>query len=208
VPTDDIRRLIGHWQHHPELDGLLALLPVTREEVAATAVVMTDGPWVRQIVEKPDPAEAPSTTASISLYCFGPRLWEHLAGVTPSARGEYELQDAVQGLIDDGGTVQGVAVSGRMTLTRPADLLAIARNQLTETPPERPIPAQLGPGSRLIPPVYLAPEVIIGMGCTVGPTVAVERGVRIGDGATIEDAVLMPGVVVPAGAKVRGQVLV
>jgi glucose-1-phosphate thymidylyltransferase len=206
VPVDDVKRLIERWERS-ELDALLALLPVAQQEVAATAVVATEGPWVRRIVEKPSLEEAPSKVASIALYCFSPRLFEQLEAVTPSPRGEYELQDAIQGLIDAGGRVQGLVVSGRRTLTRPTDLLRIVCELLAEEVSDRPTPDEWGPGSRLIPPVYVGPAVTVGADCTVGPMVALEQGAQIGDGATVRDTVMLPGAVVGAKSRVRGEVV-
>jgi dTDP-glucose pyrophosphorylase len=89
---------------------------------------------VIRIVEKPSPERAPSTVASIPLYCFSRRILEYLPAVARSRRGEYELQDAIQMLIEGGGHVQGEMIAGRLSLTRPADLLAINRHVI-----ERPI---------------------------------------------------------------------
>ena len=54
------------------------------------------------------PENAPSQTVSLPHYVFSPKLLELLPRVEASPRGEYEIQDAIQGLIDAGGRVVGV----------------------------------------------------------------------------------------------------
>jgi len=39
------------------------------------------------------------------MYFFGPQIWEVLPDLKPSGRGEYEITDAIQMLIDRGETV-------------------------------------------------------------------------------------------------------
>lgn len=61
-----------------------------------------DGRIVK-LVEKP--AEPESNLAMAGLYVFGPQIWEVLPHLAPSDRGEYEITDAIQMLIDRGETV-------------------------------------------------------------------------------------------------------
>ena len=61
-----------------------------------------DGRIVK-LVEKPKVPE--SNLAMAGLYFFGPELWSVLPDLQPSARGEYEITDAIQMLIDRGHTV-------------------------------------------------------------------------------------------------------
>jgi dTDP-glucose pyrophosphorylase len=77
------------------------------ERVGETGVVEMDGPWIKRIVEKPLPGQAPSGISSLPLYCFSPRILDYVPDVRLSTRGEYELQDAIQMLIDRAGRVGG-----------------------------------------------------------------------------------------------------
>jgi UTP--glucose-1-phosphate uridylyltransferase len=56
-----------------------------------------DGDLVRvaSIVEKPDPADAPSDLAVIGRYVFAPAILDALARTTPGAGGEIQLTDAI-----------------------------------------------------------------------------------------------------------------
>jgi len=50
-------------------------------------------------VEKPKPAEAPSTLAVIGRYVLTPRIFELLGKLTPGAGGEIQLTDAISQLL-------------------------------------------------------------------------------------------------------------
>lgn len=56
-----------------------------------------------KLVEKP--AEPESNLAMAGMYLFGPQLWEVLPDLQPSKRGEYEITDAIQMMIDRGHLV-------------------------------------------------------------------------------------------------------
>jgi UTP--glucose-1-phosphate uridylyltransferase len=54
---------------------------------------------VRGLVEKPDPASAPSTLAIIGRYLLQPEAMQHLSALTRGAGGEIQLTDALIPLI-------------------------------------------------------------------------------------------------------------
>lgn len=56
-----------------------------------------------KLVEKPQNPE--SNLAMAGMYFFGPQIWNVLPDLQPSARGEYEITDAIQMLIDRGELV-------------------------------------------------------------------------------------------------------
>ena len=54
---------------------------------------------VRGLVEKPDPADAPSRLAVIGRYILTPQIFDHLSRHRPGAGGEIQLTDAMESLI-------------------------------------------------------------------------------------------------------------
>jgi glucose-1-phosphate thymidylyltransferase len=66
-------------------------------------VANVEGDRIVRLVEKPKVPE--SNLAMAGLYFFGPQLWSVLPDLQPSGRGEYEITDAIQMLIDRGRTV-------------------------------------------------------------------------------------------------------
>jgi glucose-1-phosphate thymidylyltransferase len=73
------------------------------EDPRRYGVANTDGERIVKLVEKPEVPE--SNLAMAGTYFFGPQIWEVLPDLQPSARGEYEITDAIQMLIDRGDTV-------------------------------------------------------------------------------------------------------
>ena len=56
---------------------------------------------VRELVEKPDPADAPSTLSIIGRYILQPQVFEHLDKQEKGAGGEIQLTDAIAREIHD-----------------------------------------------------------------------------------------------------------
>ena len=54
---------------------------------------------VKNMVEKPKPAEAPSQNAIIGRYILTPRIFEMLEAITPGAGGELQLTDGIKALL-------------------------------------------------------------------------------------------------------------
>ena len=207
VAPDDVGQLLAAWRARPQPSAVLALLPVEPERLGSVGIVERDGPWVTRIVEKPAPDEAPSDVSSLPLYIFSHRLLDYLPEISLSPRGEYEIQDAIQMLIEGEGRVRGVVLQGRMTLTHPRDLLALNRHYLDRLDPSRQVSPTPGRGAAFVPPVLVEGGVEIGAGSTIGPSVYAEAGSRVGAGATVRDTVLLRDAVVAPGATVSGAVL-
>ena len=208
VSAADVGRMLAVWHGSLRPNAVLALMTVEPEQVSKGGIVEMEGPWVTRIVEKPSPAEAQSNIYSLPLYCFSLRVLDYLSQVSLSPRGQYELQDAIQRLIELEGRVCGASIPHRLTLTSPQDLLAINRHYLTQGAGPFPFtPHAIGPGTHLIPPLCIEQGTIIGADCTIGPNVYVESGCQIGDRVTICDSVVLRGRTVPDGATVQDQVL-
>ncbi|NBD36191.1 MAG: NTP transferase domain-containing protein [Chloroflexi bacterium] len=208
VPARDVGRLLARWQEDEQFNALLTLMPVEPERLGSVGIVERDGPWITHIIEKPAPGEAPSNISSVPLYIFSPQILDDLDETPLSPRGEYELQDAIQRLIDEAGRVSGIMIEQRATVTNADDLLAMNLEFLARDH-QSPLmtPLEVGAGTRLIMPLYIEAETTIGIDCTIGPNVVIEHGCRIGDGATIRDALLLRGARVPAGATVVNRVV-
>ncbi|HWP30879.1 MAG TPA: sugar phosphate nucleotidyltransferase [Fimbriimonadales bacterium] len=66
-------------------------------------VANVEGERIVKLVEKPKKPE--SNLAMAGVYFFTPRIWDVLPDLKPSARGEYEITDAIQLLIERGELV-------------------------------------------------------------------------------------------------------
>lgn len=195
---------------HAEWRGAatLSLMRVAPELIGRTGIVKLQGNVITGIVEKPTTDEAPSDIASLPLYVFAPCILDYLPEVELSSRGEYELQDAIQMVIEREGRVHGVFTEQRLTLTDTADLLHINRHYLVNGN-ARPhlAPYTVGPNTQLITPLRIEPGTTIGADCVIGPRVYIERESTIGSNVMLRDAVVLRGAVVAAGSVVEGEVV-
>jgi UTP--glucose-1-phosphate uridylyltransferase len=96
--------------------SVVALMEVPREQIAmyGCAAVEGDGDVVRVtgLVEKPDPAEAPSNLAILGRYVLSPAIFEELRQTPPGRGNEIQLTDAMQRLLAR-EPMHGVVFRGR-----------------------------------------------------------------------------------------------
>jgi dTDP-glucose pyrophosphorylase len=191
VEAHQIQALLETWtSRSPE--AILTTLRVGPEEIVRMGIVAVDGDRITRIVEKPTLEDAPSNIGSVPLYVFTHRLLTYLAEIKPSSRGEYELQDAIQNLIDQGGDVRAFALSDRKDLTHPDDLLEINLRFLAQIQPNTNVNlGTVAANTRLVSPFHIEAGVKIGANCTIGPNVYIETGATIGDEVRLENAVVL-----------------
>jgi len=147
---------------------------------------------IAALVEKP--SDPPSDLALVGVYLFGSRIHEAVRAIGPSARGELEITDAIQWLLEAGETVEHRVLDGWWIDTGKKDpLLACNRLVLDRLDGDRVVVDDGAEvvGSTLVGPVVVAAGARI-LDSTVGPYVAVGEDCRIRC-STVDDSVLMPG---------------
>jgi dTDP-glucose pyrophosphorylase len=137
-----------------------------------------------QILEKP--AEPFNDLKPCGLYFFTTAIFDAIAATPPSQlRGEVELTDALQRLVDSGCRVgRADAVRWDRNLNTPADLLACNLAELRR----RHRRAVLHPTARVDPSAVLD-DVVVG------------QQARVGAGAQLGNVLVLPGGVVEAGQR-------
>lgn len=173
-------------------------------------IVETDGDGrVTRMVEKPD--QPASNLAIVGIYYFaeGGPLFEALADLQARGvrtRGEFQLTDAMQQLIEKGARLETFPIEGWYDCGKTETLLETNRVLLDRqgTVPEV-------PGSVVTGPVAIAADAVIER-CVIGPHVSIGARARlrntvirdsiVNEGACVEDA-LLEGSVVGAEAQVR-----
>ena len=208
VSEEDGQRLISKWSQQRNFQALLSLIRIPMTDTWKTGIVTLEKDQVTSIIEKPPPDKAPTNISSTPLYCFSTRIMDYLPQVPLSPRGEYELQDAIQMMIDAGENVRGLYLQSRLTLTTPEDLLEINLHFLQREAEDCQIDAQeAGPGTTFEQPVCIEQGVEIGSGCTIGPSVYIEKNVRIGDSVQLENVVVLRQAILPDGVELKDQIV-
>jgi UTP--glucose-1-phosphate uridylyltransferase len=116
--------------------SVLALQEVARDEIkrygCAKPERMTDHlVRILDIVEKPDPEDAPSNLAVMGRYVFTPEIFDKIDQVQPGVGGEIQLTDAIGLLLADQAVYGSVFEGGRYdTGTVPAYLETIVEMAL------------------------------------------------------------------------------
>ncbi|MCE2504694.1 MAG: NTP transferase domain-containing protein [Chlorobi bacterium] len=182
------------------------------EDPRRFGVIETRGQFVDQLVEKP---ENPTTNlAIVGLYFIKSskllgRCLDQLVHNNKRTRGEYQLTDALQMMIDKGERFTTFNVDRWFDCGKPETLLATNRHLLSRRPLERRIS-----GAVVNSPVYIAPTATIG-NAIIGPNATIADGavVRdsiitnsiVGEHASVEKAILDESII-GADAKVRGEI--
>jgi glucose-1-phosphate thymidylyltransferase len=176
---DGLRGLVDTFRDD-EPDALILLTPV--EDPQSYGVAELDGERIVRLVEKPE--DPPSDLALVGVYLFGPAIFDAARSLEPSWRGELEITEAIQALIDDGHTVQSEIVTGWWKDTgRLADMLEANRLVLEEI--ETSIDGEVDAASRVEGRVVLAEGASVHDSVVRGPAV-------IGPGARIEGSYVGP----------------
>lgn len=124
-----------------ERDALVRLGNIDAARVAKFSVIEIDSAgMLRRIVEKPDPALVTSMGSTVFVgmnsWSLPPEIYEACRRISPSARGELELPDAVQLARDEYGVSFRVLQfrDGVLDLSSRADIAAVAEGLRGRTP--------------------------------------------------------------------------
>ncbi len=187
------------------LDALTLLCEVENPTAFGVAKVDQQGK-VLQLIEKPK--NPPSNLALVGVYLFSPAIHHAIAKIQPSARGELEITDAIQYLIDQQKNVESFQLSGWWLDTGKKDDL-LAANQIIldscldltiegaiDAPSKIRGRVHIGAGSNIINSTIRGP-VIIGENCHVencfiGPYSSIANDTTLID-ADIEHSVILKG---------------
>ena len=108
------------------LEGAEAVLTVKRSDDVSQggAVFLNEKFELTDLREKPRPGEPTSPWYNAGVYAFRPSIFDYIAKLQPSPRGEYELTDAIRNLALDGNKVQAIEIAGDWVDVRDPEILA------------------------------------------------------------------------------------
>src|SRR5947208_3237300 len=172
-----------------EPDALILLTRVPDPEHYGVAELNGDD-VVRLIEKPPDP---PTDLALVGVYMFGPQIFDAAKAIEPSGRGELEITDAIQWLIDSGKAVASRTVTGWWKDTGQLDDMLEA-NRLVLEDIERRVDGKLA-DSRVEGRVVVEAGALLERSLVRGPAI-------IGAGARITDAYIGPYTSIDAGVTV------
>jgi UDP-N-acetylglucosamine diphosphorylase/glucosamine-1-phosphate N-acetyltransferase len=195
----------------------------TRKPSALVSVVEVDKPEnygvielddekrVRRIVEKPQNQTAPSKLVNAGIYVFSKEIFNESKSVKKSVRGEWELTDAINSLIENGKTVLAAKLpkADWFDIGRPWDLLEANSWALKRM--EHKILGNVEEGAHLMGsitvaktarvrsgayvegPCFIDEEADVGPNCFIRPSTSVGKNARIGNACEVKNSIIMDG---------------
>ena len=186
-------------------------------------VTLNDDLRVNKLVEKP---KVPASNYVVAgLYVFNKTIFDTIESLKPSWRGEYELTDAIQKLVEQGCPVYGFpAIKWWKDAGRPTDLLDANKRFLSELPSffmlgevqkgaELRGPIQIDKNStvqedtKIEGPVVIGENCHIGSGCKIGPYVEIGNGVHLIENVVLENSVVMDNTIISNDAVLKDSII-
>jgi glucose-1-phosphate thymidylyltransferase len=156
-------------------DALILLKKVPDARAFGVAELDSAGK-VTRLVEKPKVPK--SDLALVGVYLFKPDIHPAIAKIKPSARGELEITDAIQQLIDDGKTVHSHVLEGWWLDTGKKDDLLEANRIVLDELLERDIKGRVDLVSKISGRVFIGENSVIENSTVRGP-VSIAKNCRI-----------------------------
>lgn len=217
IGNDSILTVYGDTLFKADLTDVLAgsanAIGVKKvEDWRRFGVVVHKGKRIVKFVEKPKEPISDLAIVGVNYIVDTGALFESLEYLIEKGKrtkGEYQLTDAFQMMLDSGVKMQMFEVDGWYDCGKPETLLETNRILLSSGPKRK----QSIPGNNiLVPPVYVAKTAHI-KNCVLGPHVSIDNGATVeesilsdsivGAGATVKDIVLESSIIGP-NAYVRG----
>jgi bifunctional UDP-N-acetylglucosamine pyrophosphorylase/glucosamine-1-phosphate N-acetyltransferase len=214
---------LGLYGDHFISEGVLKRLVAAHKEgeVTVSTVQMENanqfgtfditGDLINHIVEKPSIGTEPSNYVNVGVYVFPSEVFEFIEKTPKSARGEYEITDSMQLMIDTGNILRTHEIQSEdwLDIGLPWMLLEANKRAMSNllTRIEGTIeegvtingPVWVKKGARIRSGVYIDGPVIIGEDSDVGPnchlraSTCLGNGVHVGNACEIKNSIIMEG---------------
>jgi len=154
----------------------------------------------------------PSRTANAGVYLFTPEIFSAISMTSKSPRGEYEITDSLQLMMDKGHHVSYQKIDYWLDLSYPWHLLTangsllagIESQNLGELEENVVIKEVVSIGKNTVVKSgsYIVGPVIIGQDCEIGPNCYIRPYTAIGDNCHIGNAVEVKSSIIMRGSKI------
>jgi len=201
VNRQDIGRLAGNG------GNTLSVIEV-KDSRGLGMVELCEG-RVTRIYEKTE--KPPTQMANAGLYLFTPDIFSAISRTVKSPRGEYEITDSLQLLMEAGCDISAQEIKYWLDLSYPWDLLPANEALLDGLEPQNLGEVEenavikgavaIGKGTVVRAGSYIAGPVIIGEGCAIGPNCYIRPCTAIGDECHIGAAVEVKNSIIMKGSK-------
>ncbi|BAA31052.1 bifunctional sugar-1-phosphate nucleotidylyltransferase/acetyltransferase [Pyrococcus horikoshii] len=168
------------------------------ENLSQLGLVEVKNNLVKKIIEKPGKMEG---FANLGIYIFNSEVFDFIEETEKSERGEYEITDTINIMIERGKRIVYFEYKGFWSdIGRPWDLLEV-NEYILKTKLKHNIRGTVEEGATIIPPVeigegtivrsgsYIIGPVKIGKNCRIGPNCFIRPYTSIGDNCHIGNAV-------------------
>lgn len=163
---------------------------------------------VKTIVEKPDSDEF-GNLANAGVYIFDSKIFDGINRTQKSKRGEFELTDSMQILVDEGYKIRGFDISGKywsdvghpwQLLDANKYLMDNMKNNIKGNIEENVIikgvtiieqGALIKSGTRIEGPVFIGKDAVIGPNAFIRPYSAIGIGSRVGNSSEIKNTIVL-----------------
>ena len=188
-----------------KIDAMILLCEV--DDPSRFGIAELDGKKIKKITEKPK--NSASNLAVIGVYFLGPKIFDIIDKLKPSWRGELEISDALQMMLESKLTISYDRVTGWWKDTgTPDDILHANKlildsiGTLNQFVPEEGAKIQgntvIGKNSSISRDSFVTGPAIIGEHCTIGPTARIGPYVSVGNNSVlkrcdIENSIIMDG---------------
>ena len=175
--------------------------------------VVVQGRRVVRIMEKVKGEVVPSKLANAGLYLFYPDIFDAISHTGKSPRGEYEITESLQWLVERGNGVGHLKIGYWLDLSYPWNLLDVNENLLPETKANNLATVEnnvfikgnvsINSGTIIKSGTYIEGPVVIGSDCRIGPNCYIRPNSAIGDrchignGVEIKNSIIMNNSKVP-----------
>jgi len=202
VTSQDIKKIMGAEY------TTLAVVKV-KDTRDLGVVELSDGKVVRIYGKVAKPL---SCMANAGVYLFTPDIFGAIARTPKSPRGEYEIPESLQRMIEEGRDIGYQEISCWLHLSYPWDLLpaneyllkGIESRNLGEVEDNVVMKGQIsiGKGTIVRSGSYIVGPVVIGQNCNIGPNCYIRPYTSIGDGCHIGNAVEIKNSIIMKGSRI------